>query len=115
MLHLLGFVVYLVPLHAENFREHALDQMMPIDDAFGNRASLFGQRDLARRRDSNQRVSLQSADRHGDSGRGNFQPAYQSRRDYGLPFALGLCNCLEVVFLGDRDAHANTNCSMFTL
>ncbi len=47
VLHLLGFVVDLVPLHAENFGEHALDQMWRFDQAVGDFAAFARQRDFA--------------------------------------------------------------------
>ena len=39
VLQLLGFLMNLVPFHAENLGEHALDQMVPVEQAIGDVAA----------------------------------------------------------------------------
>ena len=39
VLQLLGLFVHLVPFHAEDFGQHALDQMMPVEHTVGDVAA----------------------------------------------------------------------------
>jgi hypothetical protein len=109
VLQLFGFVVDFVPLHAENFGEHAFDQVMALEDAVGDFAALLFERDFARGADVNESVALQAADGHGDGGSGDFEPAGQGRGDDGLTFGFGLGDGLQVVLFGDGDSHALQN------
>jgi hypothetical protein len=47
VLQLLGFVVDFVPFHAENFGEHAFDQMMTVEQPIGDVAAGGSERKLA--------------------------------------------------------------------
>ncbi len=104
--HLLGFLVDLVPLHTENLRQHALDQVMAIHHAVGDFAALARERDFTGRRDADQAVALQAADGHGHRGRRNLEPAGQRGGDNHFAFAFGLRNGLQVILFGNGDAHS---------
>ena len=62
MFHLLGFIVDFVPLHAEDFRQHALDQVMAVHHAVGDFTALARERDFTGDRDANQPVAFQTAE-----------------------------------------------------
>ena len=49
VLQLLGFFVDFVPFHAENFGQHALDQMMPVEQPIGDIAAGRRERNACRR------------------------------------------------------------------
>jgi len=106
VLHLLSLFVNLVPLHAENLRQHPLDQMMPVHHAISDFAPLARQRYFPRRSDADQAIALQTPDRHGDRRRRNLQPARQRSRDDHFALALRLRDGLQVILFGDGDAHS---------
>ena len=106
MFHLLGFVVDFIPLHVEYFGEHAFDEIVAADEAFGDFAAGGGEGDAAFAGDFDEAVAAEALGGHGDGGRGNVEPAGESGGDYKLPFGFGFGDGLEVIFFGYGDAHA---------
>ena len=106
VLELLRFVMHFVPLHTEDLGQHALDQVMPVQQALGDFVTLCGQRDLPFLAYPNQAIPLEPPDCHGDRGRRHVEPALQSGGDDCLPLRFGLGDRLEVVFLRNGDLHA---------
>jgi hypothetical protein len=99
----LGFVMNLPPFHAEEFGQHAFDEVMAEGELAGDLASGSREADVAVGLDANQAVFLEAADRHGDGGRGDFQPVGETGGDDGFAFALGFEDGFEVVLFGDGD------------
>ena len=97
----LGFIVHLVPLHAEKLGEHALDEVVAQGKLVRDLPACSSQSYLTAGQDAHQTVSLQAAQCHGHRRRRNGEPVRQGRRNDGLALAFGFENGLEVVFLGD--------------
>ena len=112
MLQLLGFIVNLVPLHAEDFGEHAFDEMMALENPVGDLAALFPECDFAGGADVDETVALQAADGHGDGGGGHLEPAGEGCGDDGFAFSFGFGDGLQVILFGDGNSHALPNCNM---
>ena len=106
VLHLLGFVVDFVPLHFEDFGEHAFNEIVAADKPFGDFTAGTGEGDASVAGDFNQAVAAEAPGGHGDGGRGDVKPAGESGGDYKLPFGFGFGDGLEVIFFGYGDAHA---------
>jgi len=106
VLQLFGFIVDFIPLHAEDFGEHALDQVMALEDSVGDFTARFAESDRAGGADVDEAVALQAPDRHGDGGRGYFQPAGEGCGDDGFAFPFGFGDGLQVVLFRDGDSHA---------
>ena len=68
VLQTLGFVVDLVPLHAEDFREHALDQMVAKTELAGDFAAIRGQAYVSVAAHAHEAVFFQAAHGHSDCG-----------------------------------------------
>ena len=114
VLQLLGFVVDLVPLHAENLGEHALDQMMPVQQPVGDIAARPASVKVVPSRPA--RISASRFRRlmaMVTAGAETFSQRARVAGDYRLAFALGLRNGLEVILLGYGDFHAKSNCIVF--
>jgi hypothetical protein len=101
MLKALGFIVNFPPFHAKEFGQHSFDEMVAKGELAGDLASGSGEADVAVTLNADQSVFFQAAQRHGDSGGGDFEPIREPRGDYGFSFAFGLENGFEIVFLGD--------------
>ncbi len=104
--HLLGFVMDFVPLHVEDFGEHAFDEIVAANEAFGDFAAGGGEGDATFAGDFDEAVAAEAPGGHGDGGRGDVEPAGESGGDYNFPFRFRFGDGLEVVFFGDCDAHA---------
>ena len=74
MFQLLGFIVNLEPLHAENLGEHAFDQMVTFQQPFGNQATRLSQGDPPLAANPDQAIPLQALDCGGNSRRGDQKP-----------------------------------------
>jgi len=98
-----GLVVDLVPLHAENFGEHSLDEVMAKSGTSGGFAAFGSEADDAVNLDLDVAVALETFDGHGDSGSGDRKPMGEKRGNDGLAFAFGFEDRLEVIFFGNRD------------
>jgi len=73
VLQLLGFVVDLVPLHAENFRKHAFNQVVALNQTECDLTAFACQCEFAIRVDANQPIATQTANRHGHGRRRHLQ------------------------------------------
>ena len=104
MLQLLRLVVHFVPLQPEDLGQHALDQVMAVQQTVGDVAARGGQRDLAFLAHLDQRVAPQPLDRHGDRRGGYAEPADQRHGLDGFALALGLGDGLQVILFGNGDA-----------
>ena len=104
--HLLGFVVDFVPLHIEDFGEHALNEIVAADEAFGDFAAGCSKGDAAFAGYFDEAVAAEAPGGHSDGGRGYVKPAGERGGDDNLTFGFGFGDGLEVVFFRDRDAHA---------
>ena len=69
MLQTLGFIVHLVPRHAEDFVQHALDEVMTNRQPTGNLAAFAGELYSSILTDRHQPITLQTAQCHGYSWR----------------------------------------------
>ena len=103
MLQSFGFVMHLVPLHAEDLVQHALDQVMAHRELPRDLSSFGRQLHPAILADRNQSVALQPAQRHGYRRGGHREPVCQTRRNHLLAFTFSLQNGLEIVFFGNCD------------
>ena len=100
VLQLFGLLVNLVPFQAEDLGEHALDEMVAIEQAAGDLAAGRGEGDLALGGNADERVALQPLNGHGYGRRGHVQPSRQGDGFDGFAFRFGLGDGLEVVLLG---------------
>ena len=101
MLQTLGLVVHLVPFHAENLGEHALDQVMAKSELARDLAARCSQADVAVSLHANQAVSFQAPQCHGDGRGRNRKPVGQRGGDDALAFAFSFQDRLQIVFFGD--------------
>jgi len=99
----LGFVVNFPPLHAKQFGEHALNQVMTQGELAGDFASCGGELDQAIALHADEAVFFQATQGHRDRGRRHFEQVGEACRDDVFAFALRLEDRLQVVFLGDGD------------
>src|ERR1700740_3450972 len=74
MLQPLGLVVNLIPRHAEDFRQHALNQVMSKDSSFGNRPTFRVELNAAVILSHDHAVLLQAFQRIGDRRWRNGKP-----------------------------------------
>ena len=72
MFQLFGLVVDLVLLQPEDLREHALQEVVPVEQAVGDLAAGGGQGDLSGFGDANELIALQALDCHGYSRGGHL-------------------------------------------
>jgi len=103
VLEALGFGVNLVPFHAEDFGEHALDEVMAEGGAMRGFAAFRGELERAVGGGVDVAVFAETAKGLGDSRRGDPEPLGEEGRDDGVAFALSLNDGLEVVLFGDGD------------
>jgi len=99
----LGFVVDLPPFHAEEFGQHALDEVMAEREPAGDLAAGGGEAEVAVGLNTDEGIFLQAAHGHGNGGSGDFEPVGEAGGDHGFAFALGFEDGFEIVFLGDGD------------
>jgi len=107
VLQLLGFIVDLVPFHAENFRKHAFDEVMPVQEPAGYSAAGARQSDLPLAAHADELIALEPPDGHGDGRRRNLEPARERCGDDVLAFGFRLGDGFEVVLLRDGDFQAS--------
>ena len=103
MLQPLGLFVNLVPLHAEDFAQHALDQVVANGGMVGVLAPRRGEAHNAVLAHFDVAVALQALERHGDGRRRDLKPVGQHGRNHLTALGFGLQNGLEVVLLRDVD------------
>jgi hypothetical protein len=103
VLEALGFIVDLPPFHAEEFAQHAFNEMVAEGELAGDLAAGGGETDVAIALDADECVLFKAAHGHGDGGGGDFQPVSETRRDNGFAFTLGFEDRFEIVFFGDGD------------
>jgi hypothetical protein len=103
VLEALGLVVNFPPFHAEDFGQHAFDEVVAEGEFAGDLASGGGEAEVAVGLDADQAVFFQAADRHGDGGSGDFEPVGEAGGDDGFAFALGFEDGFEVVLFRDGD------------
>src|SRR5208282_2543678 len=99
----LGLVVNLPPLHAEKFRQHALDEVMPQRELAGDFAAGGVQANLTVGLNADESVFSEPAQRHGDRGRRHTQPVGEAGGDDFFALALSSQDGFQVVFFGNRD------------
>jgi hypothetical protein len=99
----LGFFVNLVPLHAEDLAQHALDEVMAQGGAIGGFAALLGQAYDAVGAHQDEAIALEALEGHGHGRRRDFKPMRERGRNHLEAFGVGLKNGLQVVFLRDVD------------
>jgi len=103
VLEAFGFGVNLVPLHAEDLGEHALNEVVAECGAVRGFASLGCELERAVGRRVYVAVFAKAAESLCDRGRRDAEPLGEEGRDDGVAFALGLEDGLEVVLFGDGD------------
>jgi len=101
VLEAFGFVVDLPPFHAEEFGEHAFDEVVAQRELARDLAAGGGETKVAIGLNADQGILLQTANRHSDGGSGDLQPVCESCGDDGFPLAFGFEDSFEVVFFGD--------------
>src|ERR1700688_2734584 len=74
VLEALGFVVHLPPFHAEEFGEHAFNEVVAEGEFSGDLASGGSEANVAIGLDPNQAIFLETSNCHGYGGGGDFQP-----------------------------------------
>ena len=104
MFQLLSLVMDLVPFHAEDLRQHPLNEVMPVQQAICDFPAGGGKRQLSFLAYIDQTVAFQPLDRHGDGWGRNVQPACQAGRNHNLAFTLSFRDGLEIVLLGGGDS-----------
>src|SRR5260370_33709649 len=109
MLQTLCFIVNVDPFHPENLGEHAVDQVMAKNGSFRDFPSFGSELNPAALSKGDTTVSPQPLEggcycrwRHG-------KPMSKECGDYGIAFRLGLCNGLQIIFLGNGDHHDSVN------
>src|ERR1700722_9651411 len=85
---------------------------MALEDAVGNFPALLLESYFTRGAYVDETIALQTADGHGDSGCGYFEPTGEGCGDDRLAFPFGLGDGLQVILFRDGDSHALPNCSM---
>ena len=95
----LGFVMHLVPRHAENLGQHPLNQVVTNDGPFRDLSSLSCQLNVAVALDGNQTVLAQALQRKCHRGPGHRKPVCESRSDDGFTLSFRFRNCLKVILL----------------
>ena len=108
VLQLLGFIVDLVPFHAEDFCEHALDEVVPVQETVRYSPAGARESDLPFAAYADELIALEPPDGHGNGRRRNLEPAYQRRGNYVLAFRFRLGDGFEVVLLRDGDFQASS-------
>ena len=98
MFQSLGLIVNLVPLHAEHFAKHALDQVVAQRETPRDLPSGRRQADLAVSLHPDKAVFLQTTHGHGDRRRRYLEPVRKRGGNHRLAFTLGLENGLEIIF-----------------
>ena len=103
MLQPLRFVMHLVPFHAEDFVQHAFDEVVADGCATCNLAPGRCELDAAVVADRNQTIAFEAPQCHSNRRRGNREPVRQARRDDLFALALRLKDGLEIVLFGNRN------------
>jgi hypothetical protein len=106
VLQLLRLIVHLVSFEPEDLGQHALDQVMAIEDAVRDLASCRRERQLPFIGYLDQAVAAESLDRHRDGGRGDAEPPRKGHCFDRFTFGIGFRNRFEIVFFGNGDPHA---------
>jgi hypothetical protein len=99
----LGLGVDFVPLHTEDFGQHAFDQVMPERGAIGGLFAAGGQADDAVRLHFHKAVAFEAFESHGYGGGGNGEPVGERGGDDVVAFGFGFEDGFEVVLFGDGD------------
>ena len=93
----LRLFVNLVPLHAEDLAQHALDQVVPQRRPVSRLSSRRRQAHNPVRAHLHKTIPLQPLQRHGHRGGRNLKPVRQHRRNHLVPLGLSLQNGLQVI------------------
>jgi len=103
VLEALGFLVDFVPLHAEDFAEHALDEVVAQGGAVGGFAAGLGEAHDAVFTDGDEAVALEALEGHGHGRRGNFKPVREHGGNYLMALGFSFEDGLEVILFGYVD------------
>ncbi len=110
MLQALRLLVNLVPLHAEDLAEHALDEVMTQGRAIGRLAPHRGEPHDAVCAHLYEAVALQPLERHGHGRRRDLKPVRERGGNYLPALRLRLEDGLQVVFLRNVDGVFHRGC-----
>src|ERR1035438_9271037 len=105
MLQTLRFFVNLNPIHAENLRKHALDQVMAKNGSFRDLPPLRSEQNTAALLNSDQTISSQSFEGSGYRRWGHGKPMGEESGDNRAALGLGFCDGFEIVLLRNSDHH----------
>lgn len=97
MLQPLGFVVDLVPRHAEDLGEHPLDQMMANDGALGDLPALRRKPNMTVALEEDEAILGEALQGKGHGRPGHSQPVREGGRDDSLPLSLSFGDRFQVV------------------
>lgn len=86
---LFGFFVDAEPLHAKDFGEHALDEVVAAEEIVGDDFAGGSEIDVAEGIDGDELVTFEALEGHGDSGGADMEPAGEGGGDNDLTFAFG--------------------------
>src|SRR6267154_2748735 len=103
VLEALGFVVNFPPFHAEEFGQHAFDEVVAEREFAGDLASGGGEAQVSVGLNADQAIFFKTTHRHGDRRSGNLEPVGEAGGDNGFTFALGLEDGFEIVFFRAGD------------
>lgn len=109
MLQALGLVVNLIPRHAKDLSQHALNQVMSKDGSFGNLPTCRRQLNAAVALYDDQTILLQAFQRSSHSRPCDREPMGERGGDYGLAFRFSFCDSLQIVLFRDRDHRCGEN------
>jgi dienelactone hydrolase len=97
VLEALGLFVDLVPFHAEDFAEHAFDQVVAERGPVGCFAARGGEADDAVLANLDEAIAFEPFHGHGDGRRGDLEPVREGCGYDRVALGLGLKNGLQVV------------------
>ena len=103
VLQALRLLVNLVPLHAEDLAQHALDEVMAQGGVIGGFAALPGEAHDAVGAHLDEAVALEALEGHGHGRRRDLKPVRKRGGNHLEALGVGLENGLQVVFLRNVD------------
>ena len=102
---LLRLVMHLVPFQAEDFGQHAFDELMAVQQTAGDLAAGGREGDLPFGGHVDEGIALEPLNGHGDGRRRDMQPAREGDGLDGFALRFGFRDGLEVILFRDGDSH----------